>query len=414
MKKIYLILLAVLGMTATSCLMEEKELFDKTAAERLDAYLTEYNTLLESSENGWLLEYYAEEEQSYGGYAYILQFAEGEVTAYFQLADKLDETRTSYYKLTTDDGPVLTFDTYNEYIHFFATPDIENYQALQGDYEFRILALSEDASEITIQGKRTGNYMKLRKFEQDPVQYLTKSADVEAAMAAPAYSVTVDGTTYPASISNNVLTFSYSVAEGEASTPVEVSISFCYTPDGVSFYETAEVNGASYDVMAYDATNTRLSTEDGKFAINPVFPPVNELFVGGDWLLDLAGCSQATAAQFMKGFNAVGAKGYPFNFAFMGDDYYGSWGFNVNFAGYGGVLNFDYELVGEDKITMQFNLTAGGNGGTFYNWGLSQSIVPLGLAAPKTFTITADDNKNPMVFVLTDDADPNNVIQFVY
>ena len=58
MKKIYLILLAVLGMTATSCLMEEKELFDKTAAERLDAYLTEYNTLLESSENGWLLEYY--------------------------------------------------------------------------------------------------------------------------------------------------------------------------------------------------------------------------------------------------------------------------------------------------------------------------------------------------------------------
>ena len=155
---------AVLGLTLQSCLMEEKQLFDKSPAERMDAYLSEYNALLESSENGWLLEYYAEEDQSYGGYPYILKFAEGQVTAYFQLADDLEEAKTSYYKVTSDDGPVLTFDTYNEYIHFFATPDIDNYQAYEGDYEFRILDKNEDSSEITIQGKRTGNYMKLRKF----------------------------------------------------------------------------------------------------------------------------------------------------------------------------------------------------------------------------------------------------------
>ena len=63
MKKIYLILLAVLGMAVTSCLMEEKELFDKTPAERMDAFLTEYQTVLASAEGGWLLQYYPEENQ---------------------------------------------------------------------------------------------------------------------------------------------------------------------------------------------------------------------------------------------------------------------------------------------------------------------------------------------------------------
>ena len=87
MKKIYLILLAVMSLAFTSCLMEEKEIFDKTPAERMDAYLEEYRSILSSNEEGWLLQYYAEEEQSYGGYAYVLKFTQDDVTAWFQLAD---------------------------------------------------------------------------------------------------------------------------------------------------------------------------------------------------------------------------------------------------------------------------------------------------------------------------------------
>ena len=89
MRKIYLILLAVLGMTVTSCLMEEKELFDKTPAERMEAYLDEYRTLLASAEEGWLLQYFPEENQSYGGYTYVLKFTADSVTAYFQLDDDI-------------------------------------------------------------------------------------------------------------------------------------------------------------------------------------------------------------------------------------------------------------------------------------------------------------------------------------
>ena len=133
--------------------MEEKEIFDKTPAERMDAYLQEYRSILASNEEGWLLQYYAEENQSYGGYAYILKFTESDVTAWFQLADDVTKSVTTLYKMTPDDGPVLAFDTYNEYIHYFATPNVSDYEALHGDYEFRLVGKNDDASEVYIKGR---------------------------------------------------------------------------------------------------------------------------------------------------------------------------------------------------------------------------------------------------------------------
>ena len=203
MKKIYLVLLAVLGMTVTSCLMEEKELFDKTPAERMEAYLDEYHELLASSEGGWLLQYYAEENQSYGGYAYVLKFTTADVTAWFQLASDVATSVTSLYKMTPDDGPVLAFDMYNEYLHYFATPDVSNYEALHGDYEFRIIGKSEDNSEIYLKGRRSGNALKLVKFSGDPVEYLNGCNAVMSGMASPAYKIVVNGVEGSCSLSSN-------------------------------------------------------------------------------------------------------------------------------------------------------------------------------------------------------------------
>ena len=415
MKKIYLVLLAVLGMTVTSCLMEEKELFDKTPAERMEAYLDEYHELLASSEGGWLLQYYAEENQSYGGYAYVLKFTTADVTAWFQLAEDVATPVTSLYKMTPDDGPVLAFDMYNEYLHFFATPDVSNYEALHGDYEFRIVGKSEDASEVYLKGRRTGNSLKLVKFSGDPVEYLNACVSIDEAMSAPAYEVAVEGVANVASKSNNYLEFTYSVGEGESAVAEAIAISFCYTQEGVDFYAPVEIAGQTYTGLIYNAEAGVLASEDGKVVVTPVFPPLNKQFVDGDWMIYLEGCSTQAANDFQKGFNAVGAKGYPFNLAFLGDAYYGIWGFNVNFAGYGGVLEYATELIGEDKVKLTFTGSAGGNGATFYNWGLSSSLKPLGTsAAGKTFTLTADNPKSPTIIMMTDDADPDNVIAVVY
>ena len=111
MKKSNIIILISSLLVFTSCLFEQKDIFDKTPAERMEAYLNEYQELLESSVDGWILEYYPDNFQSYGGYVYFLTFNEGEVSAQFQMAADVSKPITSLYKMTPDDGPVLSFDT---------------------------------------------------------------------------------------------------------------------------------------------------------------------------------------------------------------------------------------------------------------------------------------------------------------
>lgn len=270
MKKIYLILLAVVSFAFTSCLMEEKDLFDKSASERLDAYVSEYQDLLASSEDGWLLNYFPEEEQSYGGYAYILLFSKSNVTAWFQLDDDVTTPVTSLYKVTTDDGPVITFDTYNENLHYFATPDIQNYQALHGDYEFRVVGKSEDGNVINLRGKRTNNVYKLVKFSGDPVEYLNKCNEMPVALAAPKYDMTLDGKpALKCSLSNMHFGFALESAPATETTSAEVAsydVAYCYTDTGISFYQPIEVAGVSYEAL-YLQEGVLLSN-DGKIRLD--------------------------------------------------------------------------------------------------------------------------------------------------
>jgi len=274
---------AVLCMSLQSCIQEEKPLFDKSPAERMEAYLSEFGSLLESSADGWLLEYYAEPEQSYGGYAYILKFEDGEVTAYFQLAKDLEKSVTSYYKLVTDDGPVLTFDTYNEYLHFFSTPDIYDYEAMQGDYEFRLVGKNDSGTEVLLQGKRTNNYMKLRKFNGDPVEYLAKSLEVKSGTAAPVYSIEVGDVKGECALAGNVMQFRYIPAGTDV--PVTGRKAFCYTDTGIRLYEPMTVAGMELYEFTFDSAAKALISDDAPVKIVNVYLPLSELVSFGDWFI---------------------------------------------------------------------------------------------------------------------------------
>ncbi|MBQ8421645.1 MAG: DUF4302 domain-containing protein [Bacteroidales bacterium] len=412
MRKIYLILLAVLGMTVTSCIMEEKELFDKTPAERMEAYLDEYRTLLASAEEGWLLQYFPEENQSYGGYTYVLQFSKDSVTAYFQLDEDIATPVSSLYKMTPDDGPVITFDTYNENIHYFATPDISNYEALHGDYEFRIVGKNPEATEVYMKGKRTNNSYTLVKFSGDPVDYLNTINAVESSMGAPAYRMIMDADTTVCSISGNVFEFEYNVYTPEDTTVVTGTASFCYTPEGADFYAPVEINGTEYTNLVFDAENGTLSTEDGKITIIQVIPPLNELFVLGNWFIKystLGSYAQSYFDMVKQGEDAIGEE---LQFAFIGSMLYpGHFGFQFISSGYGGSLDFMYALEGEDTITLQFSMAAAGDGVWYYNnANFAYALFPFGYSTPRTFKLTADDVKNPTMITMTEIGNEVNTI----
>ncbi len=413
MKRILYILALAFPFLVTSCLIEEKNLFDQTPAERMDAFLVEYKTLLESNETGWLFECYPEPNQSYGGYAYVLKFKDGNVTAYFEFAD---EAVTSTYRMTNDDGPVISFDTYNENLHFFADPSPEMYQGLQGDYEYNLLGVSEDKSEIYIKGRKSGNKMTLKKFAgEDPTAYFEAQASIAEMMEAPAAKLTVNGVESACSISDNIFTYTEVKKEATETEPAEtekITCAYCFTDKGIRFYQPITIGGVEYAELLY--SNETYVSEDNKVVVSLVFPPLNEQFVAGSWVLDPAGSSDYALSQFIKGATAVQSKGYPFNILLIGDYYKGYWCINIICGGkYLGTFNYTYKLSDGERITL-ISGAADGNGGAFYGWGWSEAMKPFGIDAnnPLTFTVTADNPRKPTVFQLTQVDNPDNMIAF--
>lgn len=269
MKRFIYAFIAIFPLLVTSCLMEEKEVFEQTPAERMDAFLSEYKGLLESSENGWLFECYPEANQSYGGYAYVLKFKDGMVTAYFELAD---EAVSSTYKMTSDDGPVISFDTYNENLHFFAEPSAAQYQGLQGDYEYNILGKSDDETEIYIKGRKSGNKMTLRKFSSaDPMEYFNTCYETIGAMKAPRYILMSNGKeSLSCSISSNIFRATLAVSEATDTAPavtVSVECAYCLTDKGIRFYSPVTIGGVEYTELIYSSESDALVSADGKVMI---------------------------------------------------------------------------------------------------------------------------------------------------
>ena len=140
--------MAISSLALSSCLKDQEDVFDGNASERMQTYLSDAQKTLMSSENGWALDYYPDRNQSYGGFAYAIKFTGSSATVSSALLPGVSET--SLYKMTTDNGPMLSFDSYNTLMHFFATPSGDNYEAYDGDFEFVIDSVASDLVKIHV------------------------------------------------------------------------------------------------------------------------------------------------------------------------------------------------------------------------------------------------------------------------
>ena len=68
MKRILFYITCFAALLLQACNNEVDDLFDKSAQERMDEELRTCQELLVSAENGWILEYYPQSIQEYGGY----------------------------------------------------------------------------------------------------------------------------------------------------------------------------------------------------------------------------------------------------------------------------------------------------------------------------------------------------------
>lgn len=250
--KLLLLLLPLLVFQ--SCMKDQEDVFDEPSSLRMQKALDNTRKVLRESEKGWLIDYYVGDNQKYGGYAFTVKFDSLTCTASSELSA---DTATSYYKLTTDDGPVLTFDTYNTVLHALATPSADNYEGSHADYEFIIL--SADSNEVVLKGKKTGSIMKMHPLTETPSVYLNSVQSTIGNFVINGASGTVDKTNLDILVDIDNRQIEYSSSNDSTITG---STAFTITDKGVRLYEPIIVNGQKLQSFIFDADKTTLTCTD--------------------------------------------------------------------------------------------------------------------------------------------------------
>lgn len=171
-----------LGFAACSP-SEEDDIFDHSAAERLNMISGEYSARLTDSKGGWVMEYYpyTDNENLITGVGYlIMNRFNSDGSVYTMMKNKASHNEkwedTSSWEVITDMGPVLSYNTWNKCLGRFTDPvDIdlttgrsedESGKGFQGDYEFVMVDVPENGDHIMLKGKKRGVYQRLTRIPE--------------------------------------------------------------------------------------------------------------------------------------------------------------------------------------------------------------------------------------------------------
>lgn len=295
-----LLISIVFMMVFPSCLKDEKEVFTEPASARLQKVIDNYYNLLESSENGWILDYYpGGKDIKFGGFSYTVKFKDKNATVAFELSNDVSETETSLYKIIGNSGPTLTFDSYNTLLHYFTTPNSTNYQALQGDYEFLLLSTSATQDTIYMEGKRYGTRMKLIKLQEQSTDYLTKVQENAQTLQGdnPVLALEIDGKDIDCVADERIFHLSYSVNDSIK----EGYYPWVYTNKGIRFYDNSiEIFGKELQELYFTPDRKSLVSQDKSIKLELKPSPFN--MAGQRWEITMNPdkSSQALINEFEK------------------------------------------------------------------------------------------------------------------
>jgi hypothetical protein len=404
------------------------EVFDGTAAERIEQRLEEIGTTLTGAENGWVFPLFTDTE-SFGAYTMALRFHDdGTVDVsieshnnYLYLIDPeglidVNYSATSTYSLKASQGAVLSFDTYNELFHFFSDP-MDDGVGFGGDLEFSVISLSPD--EITMKGVKRGTRQTLRRLppEVSPAAYLSevdKTCERIFRYGLPylqvgdkQVEVTFDGW------DRRILAFT-----GDEGTPCQAP--FALYAGALSLYEPVTLAGKTFRNFTYDASrNAFLATDPGAegVAFANSTHPAGRLNVQLWWFNDDDGSMSASCREAWQAAQLSNAEvwGEDFVAAALGYGDYGQAFFFASGSPDFGVFtgNLPYHITPLDGNLVTLGYTGGfintfrDNGQAYYFYvpGLVAWIDFIGgSATPRTYTMDVSDDETRIK--LTDAADP--------
>lgn len=243
---------AVLGLSACS-LHDDTELFGEPAAERLEKNVAADKTLLESAANGWELHMWTGKDYSGGGYTYFMKFANDKVTVSSDIAPANMKT-TSSYDVISDQGPVLTVNTYNEVFHYLAEPSMDDDDGEQQDYEFVIMRTTNDS--IYLRGKKWGNHMVMTRVGESTSweDEINKIQQMDEGLMRTFSLVEGNDTLGGVSLGDDRI-LTYTDKSGYKKIPYYVSTK------GITLLQPLEVNGKALQELNYDADDMSLNPD---------------------------------------------------------------------------------------------------------------------------------------------------------
>ena len=412
MKKIFNLLLLLAAATLYSCTSDVDEVFDKSSADRINESIAKDKEILTSAENGWLMKYYPD-ANTYGGYTILCKFDKDESVSLMTDALGSETKATSHYTLEQSAGVVLSFDEYNDVMHFFSDPRNpygigDNGKGMEGDFEFRINSASADS--IVMYGKKHGSKIVMTPTASgvDHAQFIDKLTAQEKDETFMTYSCEANGVAYIVSQDfNNFRVLTFNKADG---TGNPITAPYIVTEKGIEFYKPLELEGITLNSLEYKSDNAyTFESSNAGFKMNGYIYPSNQLLNVTDWYFSYSNLGELTQQYWAAGYKTL-SQVFDMYYACLTNvsgyiTFYSALirkADNNQFAGY---YLYDVKLIGDNQIQFGNPIPGNNNSNIFYNYyGLNYIISPL----TGTFTIQVDNEKNPTALMLQDNENPDN------
>lgn len=384
MKKVFSIIICgavVAGFS--SCKHEEDDIFNESSALRTNHAVATYSELLTSAENGWVMEYFANDEEP--GYPMLVKFdANGAVTIAAKnhySSNDVYATEESLYEVIADNGPVLSFNSYNTLFHIFAdpadipdtgtpeNPDDETGLGHEGDYEFVIYEGDED--HFRMKGKKHGLEINMYKLPADQPwdTYYDKLDEIKAQMFSSQVQtlwMTVGDERYTITDMLDGL-FSF-VPEGGDPISQTVTIPYIVRLDGTvhlcSAFEGENENLSLQNFKVAEAGSSLNCIDEGQTA-SIIGPTAAEQIQNSslEWVFDASDMGGAVAAAYSAAEAGAAGLGYSLDWIFTFDAITEQQALRFNLTdASGNVLTAMYYLSWEENADGGMTLKADGSG----------------------------------------------------
>ncbi len=423
-------LLALVAATAvTSCQMKEDNLFAVDPATRQDNWMAEYRRVFNNNEYGWAL---YTDNPTFGRhpavYTYAVKFDQqnctfykSSSTMYLPGVSSLDSV-VSQYSFKMDDGVVLSFDTYNDFFHYYADQSQYFAQDLQADFEFCLDRYSANEDTIFGRGKTKQLPFFMVKMKTTPEEYQRLSDEISSYTAYNCVMICAGDTLQASFLSgyHNLLVYFPDSVGGD---DVEHMYSYGNLTNGIYLMENFKYKGNTVVEM-------NLNRETGEFVdsltgtkIGPK-PLADYLYYDDsddNWFFGYSGLGSWTKIQWdeMRTDMTASGKFNPDNFhnITLQNEGDGQVVMIIN-EWYNSEVHFHMEMkhVSENELAFRYTgMEMSNYDFSFYDAGMKHVVDAFAKKDTwTTYRITYKEGNamNPSGLIFTDESNPDNSYYF--